>query len=341
MNVKLTGIAVITAMAFSFAGCDNGKKDNSSLLLLMAKSRMAAQAKATAVSSSVSGSLSPAVTTGGLTAFNKTMDQQKMMIAILNNGNDPVFAKEAAAEYIALQRLEKASPKVQLAAITKTVETSGSIKTYTFSGDIPGAEATITTFSIPMFCSIQINTPTGNPRGTLTFANNSTLVWDGSIDTDPSNFTGSCTMSTVLTYDDFGFFYVDYLPIIRLIKSPMPSMGSICKAANSFAKYGVISSGAVTAILNANYASSNSTQSFTSSANFQINLDSPDGIVMLPNGTGDPVTLILEGVAYSYTSNITVTQAEDIMDPISGSLNVSFTGTVNGNSIDETIAINL
>ena len=62
----------------------------------MAKARMEAQAKATAVSSSVSGSMSSRCARRSHTAFNKAMDQQKLMIAIINNGNDPVFSKEAA-----------------------------------------------------------------------------------------------------------------------------------------------------------------------------------------------------------------------------------------------------
>lgn len=341
MKFKLIGIAVIAAMGLSFAACDNEKSDNTSMLLLMAKARSAAQSKATAVSSSFSGSMSSAVASGSMTAYNKTMDQQKMMVAILNNGNDPVFAKQAVTEYIALQRLGKATPKAQLASITVSDTSTGTgTKTYTFSGTIPGVGVTTITYNIPMFCSIQINAPSGT-RGTLTFGGDSTLTWTGTTGT-PMNFTGSCEMNTTLTYNDFGFMYVDYLTIMKLMKSPMLSISAICDAANSFAKYGVIYSGDVVAGLTANYNASNANNAFTSTANLQVSLNSPGGIVFYPNGVAaDAQTLVMENVYYSYNSNITVTEAADMMGAISGNLTVEFTGTINGNSIDETIAINL
>lgn len=345
MNIKLTGIAVMTAMAFSLAGCDNGKKDNSTLLLLMAKSRMEAQAKATAVSSSVSGSMSSYVApTGAMTAFNKAMDQQKLMIAIINNGNDPVFAREAVIQYVAHQNIVEAAPKAQLAALT----VSGGVKVgenrnYTFYGSVPGKGATTTT--IPsLLCTINLDVPNGSDVGTLTFCSDSdpcTLNWSGLTATAPDNtsFSGHFDMSADLAYSGFGFFYTNYVAIMKLIKSP--SIFKACAAANSFSQYAIIQSGDVATSMSADYSGMATTNSFSSSASFQVNLNSPDGIVMIPDGTGNPVTVILENVTYNYNSNIVVNEAEDLLGIVSGGLTVSFTGTVNGNSIDETIAINL
>jgi hypothetical protein len=341
MKFKLIGIAVIAAMGLVVTACDNEKSDNTSMFLMMAKARSDSQAKTAAVSNSFSGSMSSAVGAGSMTAYNKTMEQQKMMVAILNNGNDPVFAKQAVTEYIAQQRMEKATPKAQLAAFSATLTDSGAgYKTFTFSGDIPGVGVTTATYDIPLFCSIQVNAPSGT-RGTLTFGGGSTLTWTGNTG-NPTNFTGSCEMNTTLTYNDFGFMYVDYLTIVKLIKSPMISISAICDAANSFAKYGVIESGSIVAGLTANYTASNANNAFASKADLTVSLNSPAGIVFYPNGdAASAQTLVLENVYYTYNSNITVTEAADLMHSVTGSLTVEFTGTVNGNSIDETIAINL
>ncbi len=345
MKVRLAGIAAISVMAFSLAGCESEKKDNSTLLLLMAKSRMEAQAKATAVSSSVSGSMSSYVApTGAMTAFNKAMDQQNMMIAIINNGNDPVFSKEAVTQYVARQSIVKAAPKAQLAALTVSGGAKvGESRNYTFYGTVPGKGATITTIPA-LFCTINLDVPDGSDVGTLTFCSDSnpcTLNWSGlsASAPDSTSFSGHFDMNAVLAYSGFGFFFTNYIAIMKLIKSP--SIFKACAAANSFSQYAIIQSGNVSTSMSADYSNMATTNSFASSASFQVNLNSPDGIVMIPNGTGNSVTVILENVIYTYNSNIVVNEAKDVLGIVTGNLSVSFTGTVNGNTIDETIAINL
>ena len=148
-------------------------------------------------------------------------------------------------------------------------------------------------------------------------------------------------MNSELSYSNFGFFYTNYVVIMKMIKHP--SLASACAAAKSFSKYAIIS-GDVTVGMTANYSGTATTNSFASSSNFQVNMDSPAGVVIQPDGEGDTITLVLEDVSYQYSSNIFVSEPEDLtnpFDPVSGNLTVIFSGTVNGNTIDETIAINL
>lgn len=347
-KVKFIGIAVIAALGLSFAGCDNDKKDNNNttLLLLAAKARMEAKAKAVAVSGSVSGGL-PAAAGGTMTtAYNKALDQQKLMIAILNNGNDPVFAKEAVAGYITAQKLEKASPKAQLAAISIDAgypQTVGNVKTYQFSGTIPSATVTVTSIPIGIFCDVRIFKKTGTTdAGYMEFGTGSTLKYTGSLG-ETSSFTGSAELNSVVTYNNFGFIYPDYATIIWMIKSP--SISGICKAANSLAKYAIIKSGSVTTNMIADYSAANTANSFTSQASFKVTLNSPDGIVIQPNGEAKEVLVTLENVVYDYNSDISVNDSNLdgalVAGSIDGSLSLTFSGIVNGISIDETIEVNL
>lgn len=349
-KVKFIGIAVIAALGLSLTGCDNDKEDNNNttLLLLAAKARMEAKARAVAVSGSVSGGLPAAVSSGGMTvAINKAIDQQKLMIAILNNGNDPVFAKEAVTGYIAAQRLEKASPKVKLASITyetgdPTTEVDGT-KTFHFSGTIPSATVTVTTIPVGIFCNVNIYKKTGTTdAGYMDFGAGSTLAYKGT--TGPSSsFTGSAELNSVVTYSNFGFVYPDYATIIWMIKSP--SISGICKAANSLAKYAIIKSGSVTTNMIANYSAADTTESFTSQASFMVTLNSPDGIVIQPDGGTKEVLVTLENVVYDYNSDISVNDSNLdgalVAGSIDGSLSLTFSGIVNGISIDETIEVNL
>ena len=217
--------------------------------------------------------------------LTKPLDQQKLMIAILNNGNDPVFAKEAATEYIASQGLVKASPRAILATSSPTISidvgfptTVGNVKTYQFTGYITGVGATLVSIPIP-FCSFNIYQPSGSPQGTMSFSAGSRLVYTGTF-ASASSFTGSAEFQSDLTYDNFGIIYPDYATIIKMIQSP--SIGAICSAANSLAKYIIIKSGTVTANMVGNYSASNTATSFTSAADFKVTLNSPAGIVIQP-----------------------------------------------------------
>ncbi|XDD50510.1 hypothetical protein AB3N59_01500 [Leptospira sp. WS92.C1] len=357
----------------AFIACKKESKNNNAqnlvlLTLLNSSSSLTPEQRSASASANGASAASNAVQAdGSLTASNDIQQEQLLMASVFENGMDPVVARETAYQ-IAQLRSEKETNPVHLTATTINVTGSNTTTpgqySYEFDGSVDGITFATTQTDIsalvggaPDSCLIEIPNPAGGSlQGTATFGSGSTLVYNGS--GSGTSFNGESTLNTVVTFNNFGTYYTDYLTVIQFLKNPTdtPIAGTGCdvmktafqKAFSLMFKYAHFNSGAVTVEFKRAYSTTAGTSGLgTVDLSFSSKLNSPAGIAIQDYDGVTPLaeqTVTLENVVYAYNSNISVsgsyTPGSPIPPSITGGMSLSFSGKVNGTAIDQTFTFN-
>jgi hypothetical protein len=355
-------LLILIIVAFTANACKkNNENDKTVLLILAASGGMTLEQQSAATSANLAlTALSSTMLAERMTAYNKALSEQKLIAEIVENGCDPIFAREIYSSNRALKN--KRIGSVHLAAITKNI-TEGTPDTgkckYEFYGEADG-HGYETTQSLIMGCEITRYRPSASIAGSISFGSNTspcTLEWNGSY--SGSNYSGSASFIGSMIYNSYGCFHIDWYALIHHLKTAPPlslifdrSCVNITKVFNDMAKYykyTVVKSGTINVGVSTTYSASDlSSENFSSNIGFNASIDSPDGITysVLDYNTGtmgadNIVTLENVNVAYSSSINISGIEPGEIPTGCFGNMSLTFSGKVNGSTIDSVFTINL
>lgn len=314
------------------------------------------QYQSSSTASAASSAASSSTSATGATAFVAQPDTQKLIAGIMENGRDPVYAREAVRAYHEkMKKSDKGELTANLAALTATSTggtTSGtygtagwaSNKTYNISGFLDGIVVTTTNVDVgasnPYFggsCIVSAKTLVpGAKKGTVTFNPGSTLAWAVTAG------SGTYTTALNLTFADYGSYWIDMYTYIALLKQMISGTftiagGTPCEIyKNMYELY-------MNRIIQYNVLNGNMTGSATSKYSYTpytaggtyISSSSGSSSVQSSNLTLDGTAVTPLNINYSYSSNVTVSG----MSAASGSFSITISGTVSGKAINDTLTV--
>lgn len=365
-KLKYMGIVGAAAVAaFVLTACpkdkDNTMRDLSLLALL--SSRPAAgsllnteQYQSSSAAAAASSAASSSTSATGATAMIIQPDAQKLVAGILENGRDPVYAREAVRAYHeTMKKSDKGGPMANLAALTATSTggtttgtygTAGwaSNKTYNLSGFLDGVVVTNQSIDIgasnPYIggsCVVTVkNLVPGQKKGTVTFNSGSTLAWAVTAG------AGTYTTALNLTFADFGSMWMDMYTYIALLKQMLA--GTYVVAGSTPCEiYKNMYELFMNRIIQYNIINGNMTGSATNKYSYTpytaggsyISSQSGSSNVQSSNLTLDGTAVTPLNINYSYSSNLSVSGTS----AATGSFSITISGTVAGKSISDTLTV--
>jgi hypothetical protein len=361
ITTKIIGVSVLAVALAGLANCKSDDDNNNDVLALLALASLQRsggsllspqQFQGAATASAVSAASSAAA--AGSTAMG-TPDPARLMAGIIENGRDPVYARQAVQRYQAeLRTARRSAARVQPAAITSTRTAGGACTgsggtyacngTYTLSGSQAGVNVQEVTVNVAQYnpylsgqtCLVTGKTQSGT-RGLMTVNSGSEMTWS------VSGGTGSYTSTMNLNFNDFGSLWFDYYTYMRIIKDALSSgntsafspFGTTCADVQGY--YALFNRIYNSSVLNGDVQST-STNTFSST------------------GAGGFGTV---SSASSYTTNIkssnltvdsaavtpldlTLTQSSSFSGSsgsFSGSFSMTFSGTVAGVVLNDTLTV--
>lgn len=348
---------LLTVLALNMvilAACKKNSNDDSAknlaLLALLNTNSGGLTSEQKSVSVSVNGTIgasSSAQSNGNMTASNEFQTEQMLIAETFENGMDPITVRNALSQMISLRENHEKESPVHLTAITGTSTGSSPNITWNFSGSVPGVAIAVQSSTVPASLAGIQNCPvegvggSSTPQGTATFTNG-TLAYTGS--GSSTTFNGSSKLTADVSFSNYGVVYQDLITLIQLVSNPEPTTPTTCAAfQKSFAraikaqsKYAILSSGTASVIYNRIYSGQNSTSTVTSNSKYDATMNSNGLTVIEYDGAipGESKTITMQNVKYGVDSSIQLTNPSNPTS-ITGSLGLSFSGIVNGVSIDQ------
>ena len=340
-NFSFSTLFLVAGLSLLVSACPQGEDETSMedtlLLAALASSNPNSalspqQQKATVAANAAVGASSAAASAASMTAHNEHQKMQQMVAGYLANGRDPVYIREAMAEY-----LSKDKDSVELAAITVTSSsgTQGNMS-YTFSGTVDGYAKITMTYDLSTYmpyitspCEVTYDTlDTTTPQGTAEFVNGS-LAYNGSYTS--GTYSGSSTGSATINFSNYGTMYIDQYSYAKWMKDlfadplalagqyatdPCEAMKSMYASIYEFYSFATLG-GDINYNTTSNYSGTSSSGSYSASSSFSTVLNSANGLVV------DNETVTFTDFTYAYDSTFSASSGA-----LSGSMTITFSGTI-------------
>jgi hypothetical protein len=351
--MKRTIILLIALSAFIFtSACKKDEEDTTArdtvILLALANSGggigslLTPQQQQSTAAASAASSAAGSISVTPTSAFNDSKARDRLFADILNNGKDPLFARQAVKEYVLARANKKNASAVQLAFTTTPNGTANGYVKYDITDSNTCYKVDTVSIDLQTYLSYYITSSCpvtykayNGIQGTQTA--NAVLTF---LSATSMNLAGT------IAFDNCGTTYTDYYSLMQMMKNAqdagatsvggIPGGGTVtdmCSMMQMMAQFTdsimpkVVLGGTLTVDATQNYVAPSSGGTY--SATQTSTVDSTDFTI-------DGTTVTLENLVYGFDMNITMSAQAYAY---TGSLSISITGTVNGAAINDTLTV--